>query len=128
MVRARNPGAIHPPVVVMIDDAGELAQSPAEAALEAILRRGREVDVRVVVAVEAQTARTMWEGWFKEVRKEGQGLLLTPDPDQDGALLGVQLPRHRAASPPPGRGYCVDRGQIRLVQVALPSSLYDAAA
>lgn len=128
VVRVRDPAAAHPPMIVMIDDAGELTQSPAESALSTIVRHGRDVDVRVIVAVEAQTARTMWDSWFKEVRKEGQGLLLTPDPDQDGMLLGVQLPRHRSMAMPPGRGYNVDRGQVRLVQIALPPARYGSAA
>lgn len=127
IVRKRDPATSHAPMVVMVDDAGELAQSPAEAALEVIVRRGREVDLRVVVAVESQTARTMWESWFKEIRKEGQGLLLAPDADQDGTLLGVQLPRHRSMAMPPGRGYSVDRGQVRLVQIARCASVCDPA-
>jgi hypothetical protein len=64
----------------------------------------------------------------KEIRKEGQGLLLAPDADQDGALLGVQLPRHRSMAMPPGRGYSVDRGQVCLVQVARCTPVYDPAA
>jgi S-DNA-T family DNA segregation ATPase FtsK/SpoIIIE len=106
------------PVVVVIDDGEELAESLAASSLETIVRRGRDLDVRVVCACERQAAQRAFGGWLRELRKEEHGLLLAPDADVDGDLLAVRLPRRTNPVFPPGRGYLVERGAIELVQVA----------
>jgi S-DNA-T family DNA segregation ATPase FtsK/SpoIIIE len=82
------------------------------------VRRGRDLDVRVVCACERQAAQRAFGGWLRELRKEEHGLLLAPDADVDGDLLAVRLPRRTNPVFPPGRGYLVERGAIELVQVA----------
>jgi S-DNA-T family DNA segregation ATPase FtsK/SpoIIIE len=52
------------------------------------------------------------------MRKDEHGLLLDPDVDVDGDLLGTRLPRRTNLAFPPGRGYFVVRGDVELVQVA----------
>jgi S-DNA-T family DNA segregation ATPase FtsK/SpoIIIE len=104
--------------VVVIDDGEELAESLGAAALETVVRRGRDVDVRVVAAVERQAAQRAFAGWLRELRKEEHGVLLDPDTDVDGDILGVRLPRRSNPIFPPGRGYLVQRGRVELVQVA----------
>jgi DNA segregation ATPase FtsK/SpoIIIE, S-DNA-T family len=74
--------------------------------------------VRVLCACERQAAQRAFGGWLRELRKEEHGLLLAPDADVDGDLLGVRLPRRTNPVFPPGRGYLVERGSIELVQVA----------
>ena len=54
-----------------------------------------------------------------ELRNDGHGLLLRPELDLDGELLGTRLPRGFRRSFPPGRGYLVDAGAAELVQVAV---------
>jgi S-DNA-T family DNA segregation ATPase FtsK/SpoIIIE len=54
------------------------------------------------------------------------GLLLQPDVDLDGDLLGTVLPRRGAVAPlaaVPGRGYLVVDGRPGLVQVAAPANM-----
>jgi len=113
----QRPGSATP-VLVVIDDGDELAESLAAPALETIVRRGRDAAVRVVCACERQAAQRAFGGWLRELRKEEHGLLLAPDPDVDGDLLAVRLPRRTNPVFPPGRGYVVRRGTIELVQVA----------
>jgi S-DNA-T family DNA segregation ATPase FtsK/SpoIIIE len=115
-IEQRKAGA--PPVVVVIDDGDELAESVAAPALETIVRRGRDLGVRVACACERQAAQRAFGGWLRELRKEEHGLLLAPDPDVDGDLLAVRLPRRTNPVFPPGRGYLVQRGKLDLVQVA----------
>ena len=107
-----------PPLVVVIDDGEELADALSGAALETLVRRGRDRDVRVVVAAERLAVQRAFGGWLRELRKEEHGLLLDPDVDVDGDLLGVRLPRRSNPVFPPGRGYLVERGVVELVQVA----------
>lgn len=111
----REPG--NPPIVLVLDDGHEIADSLADSSLESIVRRGRDVDVRVVAAVETAAAQRSYGGWLPEVRKERHGLLLQPDPDMDGELLGARLPKTRASLP--GRGFLVTRFGVELVQVRL---------
>jgi DNA segregation ATPase FtsK/SpoIIIE, S-DNA-T family len=106
------------PVVLVVDDGEELAESSAAVALETIVRRGRDLDLRVLCACERQAAQRAFGGWLRELRKEEHGLLLAPDADVDGDLLGVRLPRRTNPVFPQGRGYLVERGTIELVQVA----------
>ena len=104
-------------IVLVVDDGEELTDTPAGPAIETIVRRGRDVDVRVVAAAERQGARA-FSGWPRELRKEEHGLLLDPELDVDGDLFGVRLPRSTSGTFPPGRGFYVSRGEIELVQVA----------
>jgi S-DNA-T family DNA segregation ATPase FtsK/SpoIIIE len=106
------------PGVVVIDDGEELAETVSAAALESLVRRGRDIGVCVVAAAERQAAQRAFAGWLRELRKDEHGLLLDPDPDVDGDLLGARLPRRSNPVFPPGRGYVVDRGLVELVQVA----------
>jgi S-DNA-T family DNA segregation ATPase FtsK/SpoIIIE len=117
----RSPDTEHPAVFIVIDDAGELADSTAEAALETIVRRGRDVNVRVIVACESAAARG-FSAWIRELRKDANGLLLTPDLDLDGDLLAVRLPRRSSRNFPPGRGYHVNGGRLVHVQVSADTS------
>jgi S-DNA-T family DNA segregation ATPase FtsK/SpoIIIE len=116
-VYARSGEGGQAPLIVVIDDAGELAEAVCAGALETLLRRGRDRDVRVVAALERGQARH-YAPWVRELRKDGTGLLLDPDLDLDGELLGVRLPRRSNAVFPPGRGYLVVAGTARLIQVA----------
>jgi S-DNA-T family DNA segregation ATPase FtsK/SpoIIIE len=106
------------PRVVVIDDGEELAESLGAAGLEAVVRRGRDAGLCVVAAAERQAAQRAFSGWLRELRKEEYGLLLDPDTDVDGDILGARLPRRTNPVFPPGRGYLVERGLVELVQVA----------
>ena len=106
------------PIVLVVDDGNELTEGKTASALETISRRGRDLGVWVVAATEAQAAHRTFGGWLRELRSEEHGLLLMPQVDIDGDLLGVRLPRRSATGFPPGRGYLVQRGRIELVQVA----------
>lgn len=114
MVEARRPG--EKPLAIFVDDGEELSDTLAGPALEAILRRGRDLEVRIVAAAERAGARA-FSGWPRELRKDEQGLLLQPD-DGDAGTLNTSLPRRSTIQFPPGRGYLVSRGSVELVQVA----------
>lgn len=105
------------PTLVVLDDGGELAESRTMGELEQLVKRGRDRDLRIAVAFETAEARH-YAGWIRELRKDGHGLLLDPDLDVDGDLLGVRLPRRTNAVHPPGRGYLVVHGTSTQVQTA----------
>jgi S-DNA-T family DNA segregation ATPase FtsK/SpoIIIE len=106
------------PIVVFVDDGNELADSSADAALERVIRRGRDVAMSVVGAAESSSALRCYIGWIPEIRKDRRALLLNPDPDIDGDLVAARLPRRAGGGLPPGRGYLVLDGGVELMQVA----------
>jgi DNA segregation ATPase FtsK/SpoIIIE, S-DNA-T family len=106
-------------VLVFIDDAEELVDAPGAQSLERLIKQARDSAIRFVAAGESRALARGFGGWTAELRKDRHGLLLDPDPDVDGDLLGVRLPRTRKPHPP-GRGFMVHRGKTELVQVARP--------
>ena len=105
------------PLLLFVDDADEFAEGPCAYALEPVVRR-RDGNARVIAAAESLALHRSFGGWLSEVRKHKKGLLLDPDLDLDGDLLGTKLPRRQKRAFPPGRGYLVDRGRLELVQTA----------
>ena len=113
LVEDRVPDA--PPVLVVVDDANEIGEL---LPLETLMRRGRDAGVRLLAAAESHATHRAFGGWVRELRNGRRGLLLMPDPETDGDLLGVRLPRSALAPPAPGRGYAVGDGIAELLQVA----------
>jgi S-DNA-T family DNA segregation ATPase FtsK/SpoIIIE len=104
------------PVILFIDDTTELDDSSAASTLEHLARRGRDLGVSMVVAAESSLARRSYSGPVPEIRRDRQGVLLMPDIDMDGDLLGVRVPRNLERARP-GRGYAVTGGVADIVQV-----------
>jgi S-DNA-T family DNA segregation ATPase FtsK/SpoIIIE len=106
-----------PPALVVVDDGTEIGELTG---LDVLQRRGRDGGVRLLAAAETHAAHRAFGGWLRDLRNARRGLLLMPDPETDGDLLGVRLPRTSAAPRAVGRGYAVAEGAAELVQVALP--------
>jgi S-DNA-T family DNA segregation ATPase FtsK/SpoIIIE len=104
--------------VVVVDDGQELFDTAAAESLETMVRRGRDAKLRLVVGCDVGAALRAYGGWMAELKKDRQGLLLQPDPDTDGDLFGLRLPRLRRN--PPGRGYLITRLGAEPVQVSQP--------
>jgi S-DNA-T family DNA segregation ATPase FtsK/SpoIIIE len=79
-----------------------------------------ELSRPVVAAARIDDVRGSYGHWLREVRKSRTGLLLQPDLSTDGDLLGVRLPRRLSTPLVSGRGFLVDNGDARLVQIATP--------
>lgn len=105
------------PVLIVLDDAGELVESHVASSLETLIKRGRDTSLRILISLETGQARH-YAAWVREIRKDGRGMLLDPNLDLDGELLGARLPRRSNALFPPGRGYVVNDGRVALAQVA----------
>jgi S-DNA-T family DNA segregation ATPase FtsK/SpoIIIE len=108
-------------LVAIVDDGLELAEGAAASSLDALIRRGRDATVRVVAAVDLAGAQRVFGGWVRDLRTERNGLLLQPQGEGDGELLGVRLPASRGGPLPAGRGFLVERGGLTLIQVAAPA-------
>jgi S-DNA-T family DNA segregation ATPase FtsK/SpoIIIE len=103
--------------LLLIDDA-DAVDDPARALSD--LFAGPVPGVHAIVAGRTDALRTLGH-WSVGARRSRTGLLLVPDVQVDGQLLGVTLPRRPAPPVRPGCGYRVDPGGFELVQVAEPS-------
>jgi S-DNA-T family DNA segregation ATPase FtsK/SpoIIIE len=109
--RARFPG-----LVVVVDDAEGLVDTPIDALLRDLVRAVDRTGGLVVVGANSTALATQYRGVAIEVARHRTGLLLRPGSGLDGELLGVRVrPDPRA---PIGRGQLVRRGIATPVQVA----------
>ncbi len=105
------------PLVILADDA-ESIDDPG-GVLEGLMKSpdGR---VTVVAAGRSDSLRRAFGHWTQQVRESRCGVLLVPDYDLDGDLLGVTLPRLNRLAPVPGRGFLAVSGACEGIQLALP--------
>ncbi|MGQ0616286.1 MAG: FtsK/SpoIIIE domain-containing protein [Acidimicrobiia bacterium] len=106
----------HPgPALLVVDDA-ETVDDPggALAGLVATL----PATVALVVAGRSEVLRTAYQHWCRGLRRHRLGMLLQPDADFDGELVGHALPRRAPVPLTPGRGWLVVDGDAEVVQVA----------
>jgi len=112
------------PLVVLADDAEDLAHTPVgEVLLEAL--RPSDPPRAVVLAGGTDQLLATYRGAIAEARRSRCGLLLNPNSPVDGDLLGLRLP-HLPPMRTPGRGVLALRGQVTVVQVADPSGTHPA--
>ena len=104
-------------VLVLCDDV-DAWDDPASEALADLVRAEREGPLRVVVASDNRSAQRAYAGLVPEVRKSKQGVLLSPDIELDGDVLGVRLRAPLEPVGAAGRGFLVSRGVAELVQIA----------
>jgi S-DNA-T family DNA segregation ATPase FtsK/SpoIIIE len=101
--------------VVLIDDADTL--DDPEEAITTLLKQ-RLPEVHLIVAGRADTLRSAYGHWTQPVRRSRSGVLLRPDIDMDGDLLGVRLPRRTPVPITIARGWLVNDGVAELIQAA----------
>ena len=106
------------PVVILVDDAESFDDT--DQSLASLLTMTQQ-HVLVIAAGRSADLRAQYSGWTKTLRKSRCGVLLQPDVDYDGDLLGVTLPRRAPVAVTTGRGYACVAGAARFVQAAGPS-------
>ncbi|QGN56758.1 FtsK/SpoIIIE domain-containing protein [Nostocoides sp. HKS02] len=107
-----------PRLVVVVDDADGLVDSPIDALLRDLARTLDRTGGLVVVGANSTVLASQYRGVAVEVARHRTGLLLRPGSALDAELLGVRVRRDPRA--PVGRGHLVRRGVATPVQVAIP--------
>jgi S-DNA-T family DNA segregation ATPase FtsK/SpoIIIE len=108
---------VHGPVLVLVDDAESL--DDVGGVLDRLSTSDRP-DLLFVAAGRNDGIRSGYSHWTRPLRRSKLGVLLRPDVDLDGDILGAQLPRRAPVAMVTGRGYLASSGEVDLVQVALP--------
>lgn len=103
------------PVLLLVDDAD--AVEDERGVLERWLTMPPPGS-HLVAAGRGDALRRAFGHWTQKVRESRCGVLLSPDHDLDGDLLGTELPRYDRMAALPGRGYLVVDGVAAGVQVA----------
>ena len=106
------------PVVLLVDDAEQFDDS--DASLSGLLGAGLP-NLHIVAAGRSDDLKSLYSHWTKTLRKARAGVLLQPNVDYDGDLLGVVLPRKSLVPLTVARGYLCQSGTSQLVQTAGPA-------
>jgi S-DNA-T family DNA segregation ATPase FtsK/SpoIIIE len=101
--------------VILVDDA-DMLDDPDETITKLVKQRLPEV--HLIVVGRADTLRSAYGHWTQQVRRSRSGVLLRPDIDMDGDLLGVRLPRRTPVPITTARGWLVNDGAAELIQAA----------
>ncbi|RRC94465.1 FtsK/SpoIIIE domain-containing protein [Schaalia canis] len=103
------------PTVLFIDDAEQI--DDADQAISNLLAIPQS-QLLIIAAGRSDDLRSMYNHWTKKVGKGRAGLLLVPNVDYDGELLGVTLPRRGSVKMSIARGYLCTAGKPELIQAA----------
>ena len=117
--RAGKQMAARPALVVVVDDYEFMTSDSFKKALKEHALRDHPFGFHVVLA-GASAQMTQWDEFRRQVLSNTSGLIVgSGDLIQDASVFGLTVPPGQSRQMlPPGRGYLVRRGQMRLVQVA----------
>ena len=101
-------------LALLIDDAEETAD---RGPLEPVIEKRME-GVTVIAAGRTDVLRTAHRHWTSLLRNRRRGVILSPVDRADGDLFGIRLPALRTG-PLPGRGFLIEGGGARLIQLAI---------
>jgi S-DNA-T family DNA segregation ATPase FtsK/SpoIIIE len=104
-------------LVLLIDDAEQFEDG--DHVITNLITADRP-NLHLIAAGRSDDLRgsSLYNHWTKHIRKARCGLLLQPEPDYDGALLGVTITRKLPAALTVGRGYACQNGVAVFVQTA----------
>ncbi|MCC6313477.1 MAG: hypothetical protein IT337_05655, partial [Thermomicrobiales bacterium] len=114
--------ARYPTIVIAIDDFDQflnLANEGSKEILTQLVRRGRRLGFRFIVASPSRDLSSSWDAVAKALKEAQTGVLLGSSDHEDLAHFNLRLPPAESGkSLPPGRGYVGKRGQLRRIQAA----------
>jgi S-DNA-T family DNA segregation ATPase FtsK/SpoIIIE len=116
---ASGPVGASGPLVIVIEGISEFLGTVADAELLALIKAARRNGHVVVAESESSTWSQSWP-LLVEVKSARRGMALQPDVMEGELLFKTPFPRARRADFPPGRGWLVEAGKVRKVQLALP--------
>ena len=107
-------------LVIVVESSGDFEGTPTESTIARLLKAARRVPgARILVETDTVTAGSAWQ-IFTELKTARGGIVLQPEESDGAGIFRVQFPRATRSDFPPGRGFLVEAGRVRRVQVALP--------
>ena len=106
------------PSLVVIEGLTDFLSSPAEIALQELVKTIKITDHLLIAESETSTLTASWP-LVQAVRSARRGCALQPDQTEGDAIFRTSFPRLSRAEFPPGRGLLVQGGKTRRVQFSL---------
>lgn len=101
------------PTILLLDDIHLITDS--DGGILNLLKQANP-NVLVLLAGRSDEIRTQYGKWTQTVARDRLGMLLQPNFDTDGTLLGVSLSRRQPVALSEGRGFACSAGLTSLVQ------------
>lgn len=108
------------PAMIVVEGLGAFAGSLAEPALQALVKTADEHNVFVVGEAETSAVGQAYGGLIQDFKQLRRGIALQPDEMDGPSIFKTPFPRAARSAFPPGRGYLVDAGVARRLQICLP--------
>ncbi len=106
--------------LIVVEASSEFEGTPAEGAVARLLKASRRnPHVRCLIETDTITAGAAWQ-LYTELKTARAGIVLQPEESDGAGIFRVPFPRATRADFPVGRGFYVNAGRVRRVQVALP--------
>jgi len=104
---------------IIIEAISDFLSTPADPDLIALIKAAKRNDHFVIAEGETSTLMPSWP-LLMEIKSARRGFALQPDQQEGDTLFRTSYPRARRADFPPGRGWLIQGGKTRRVQLALP--------
>jgi len=116
---ALTPASATHRIGVVVESIADFLSTPADPHLVALIKAIKRNDHFVIAESETSTLMPSWP-LLMEVKSARRGFALQPDATEGDILFRTTYPRSRRSEFPPGRGFLVQGGKTRKVQLGLP--------
>lgn len=114
---AAKPASDRHRVAVFVEGLSDFLSTPADAPLIEMFKTLKRGDHFVLGESETSTWSSSWP-LLQELKSGRRGFALQPDQQEGDLLFRTSFPRAKRSEFPAGRGYFVQAGKIRRVQIA----------
>ncbi len=104
-------------IVLVIEGASDFLSTPADAPLVELVKALKRGDHFVLAESETSTWSSSWP-LLAELKSSRRGFAIQPDQQEGDLIFRTSFPRAKRSEFPPGRGYLVQAGKVRRVQLA----------
>jgi DNA segregation ATPase FtsK/SpoIIIE, S-DNA-T family len=118
---AEKPATESAHLTLVIEGISDFLGGAADADLTALIKAAKRNDHFVIAESESSTMSQSWP-LLMEVKSGRRGFALQPDPAEGDMLYRTSFPRSKRSDFPVGRGWLVQAGKVRKVQLGLPHS------
>ncbi|WP_167042820.1 FtsK/SpoIIIE domain-containing protein [Salinibacterium sp. ZJ454] len=119
LTAASTPATPTTHLTIVIESISDFLGSPADADLIALIKAAKRNDHYVIAESESSTWQQSWP-LLMEFKAGRRGFALQPDTSEGDILFRTSFPRSKRADFPEGRGWLVQAGSTRKVQLGRP--------
>lgn len=114
---AQEPASTSARIAIVVEGVNEFLSGAAEASMIELFKAAKRSDHFVLAESETSTWSSSWP-LLAELKSGRRGFALQPDQQEGDLLFRTSFPRAKRSDFPAGRGYLVQAGGIRRVQLA----------